>query len=446
MSEEQPTTHHTSRITDHTTVCVVGLGYVGLPLLEAFANHFRVVGFDVDEAVVDRVNRTNGNRDMVVTRDPAEIGRADYIIIAVPTPVTRSKEPDLSYLKGAAKITGQHMKRGSTVVLESTVYPGVTEEVMKPILEKESGFECGRDFKIAYSPERINPGDREHTVETIVKVVAGMDEETTGRVADLYSRVAPQVYRARDIKTAEAAKVIENVQRDLNIALVNELSVIFHKMGLNTGAVLDAASTKWNFHRYSPGLVGGHCIPVDPYYLVHKAEELGYHPQVILAGRAINDSMPKHVAELAVKALNDAGKVIKGSRVLIMGLTYKENVADTRETPVKGIIKELLDYGVDIYGCDPLLNDIEHEFGIRSCDASLLVHGTNSAKSMNSTNSMNSINPVDCIIIAVAHDEFRSMALDQLKTIMNDNPVLVDVRGLFAEREATERGIRYRTL
>jgi len=440
MSEEQPTTHHTSRITDHTTVCVVGLGYVGLPLLEAFSNHLQVIGFDVDESVVARVNSAKGHRDMVVTRDAASIGRADYIIIAAPTPVTRSMDPDLSYLKGAAEITGQNMKKGSTVVLESTVYPGVTEEVLKPILEKESGLVCGRDFKIAYSPERINPGDREHTVETIVKVVAGMDEETTERVAELYSRVTPQVFRARDIKTAEAAKVIENVQRDLNIALVNELSVIFHKMGLNTGAVLDAASTKWNFHRYSPGLVGGHCIPVDPYYLVHKAEELGYHPQVILAGRAINDSMPKHVAEMAIKALNSAGKVIKDSKVLIMGLTYKENVPDTRETPVKGIIKELLEYGVDIYGCDPLLDDIEHEFGIKPCSFSLLTNP------INSTNSMNSMNRFDCTILAVAHDAFRSMTLEQLKSAMTDSPILVDVRGSYGEREAHQGGIYYRTL
>jgi len=248
----------------------------------------------------------------------------------VPTPITKSKEPDLKYVKSATEIVGNNLKKGAVVVLESTVYPGVTEEIVKPILEKKSGMKCGADFKIGYSPERINPSDEAHTLDKITKIVAGMDDETTEILADLYGLIT-NVYKAKDIKTAEAAKVIENIQRDLNIALMNELAIIFHKMGLDTKAVLEAASTKWNFHRYSPGLVGGHCIPVDPYYLVYKAKELGYHPQVILAGRAINDYMPKHVAEMAIKGLNEAGKVIKGSKVLIMGLTYKENVPDTRE-------------------------------------------------------------------------------------------------------------------
>jgi len=294
-----------------------------------------------------------------------KIGDADFIIICVPTPITKSKEPDLSFVKSATEIVSQNMKKGATVILESTVYPGVTEEIVKPILE-ESGLKCGQDFKLAYSPERINPGDKEHTINKITKVVAGRDNETTELVAQLYGKITPHIFKAKNIKTAEAAKVIENIQRDLNIALMNELSLMFDKLGLSTKDILEAASTKWNFHPYSPGLVGGHCIPVDPYYLVYKAKELGYHPQVILAGRAINDSMPRHIAEMAIKALNNVGKVIKGSKVLIMGLTYKENVADTRETPVKEIIKELKEYGVDIYGHDPLLNDIEHEFGIKS--------------------------------------------------------------------------------
>jgi len=284
-----------------------------------------------------------------------KIGEADFVLIAVPTPVTKFKEPDLSFVKSAAKTVGKNLKKGAIVVLESTVYPGVTEEVVKPILEEASGLKCGADFKIGYSPERINPGDDEHTLNKITKVVAGMDEETTEILAELYGLITT-VYRAKDIRTAEAAKVIENIQRDLNIALMNELAIIFHKMGLDTKAVLEAASTKWNFHRYSPGLVGGHCIPVDPYYLVYKAKELGYHPQVILAGRAINDYMPKHVAEMAIKGLNEVGKVIKGSKVLIMGLTYKENVPDTRESPVREMVKELKEFGIEVYGYDPLLS------------------------------------------------------------------------------------------
>jgi len=316
MSED--VAHHASRITDSSVVCIIGLGYVGLPLLEAFSRKLKVIGFDINAEKVDKLlsqQPTNSSlnpgllTNLTFTTDPKEIGKADFIIICVPTPVTKHKEPDLSYIISASQIAGQNMKKGSIVILESTVYPGVTEEIVKPILEKESGFRCGKDFRIAYSPERINPGDKEHTPDKITKVVAGMDEETTDLVAELYGKVAPHVFKARDIKTAEAAKVIENIQRDLNIALMNELSLIFEKMGLNTKDVLDAASTKWNFHRYSPGLVGGHCIPVDPYYLVYKARELDYHPQVILAGRAINDSMPKHVAEMTIKALNNVSKV-----------------------------------------------------------------------------------------------------------------------------------------
>jgi UDPglucose 6-dehydrogenase/UDP-N-acetyl-D-galactosamine dehydrogenase len=331
-------------------------------------------------------------------------------------------------VKDAAKIVGRSMKRGNIVILESTLYPGVTEEIVKPILEEESGLKCGEDFKIAYSPERINPGDEEHSIDKITKVVAGMDEETTELVAELYRKVAASIFRAKDIRTAEAAKVIENIQRDLNIALMNELSLIFDKMGLSTEDVLEAAATKWNFYRYSPGLVGGHCIPVDPYYLVYKAKELGYHPQVILAGRAINDYMPKHVAEITVKALSNVGKVIKGSKALIMGLTYKENVADTRETPVKETIKELKEYGVEIYGYDPLLNDIEHEFGIKALST------------------LDDISGIDCVILAVAHQAFREITLSELKDIMNTNPILIDVRGFFDCKEAEQKDFCYKTL
>ncbi|MCJ7791299.1 MAG: nucleotide sugar dehydrogenase, partial [Dehalococcoidia bacterium] len=290
---------------EHAIVCIVGIGYVGLPLAKAFSKKLKVIGFDIDLGRIDNLKRQSNSANLTFTTAPTDIKKADFVIIAVPTPVTKSKEPDLSYVESAAKTIGQNMKKGSTVILESTVYPGVTEDIVKPILEKESGLECGRDFKIAYSPERINPGDEAHEIGKVTKVVSGMDEETTKLVAALYSKVTPNIFKARDIKTAEAAKVIENIQRDLNIALMNELSLIFEKMGLSIKDILDAAATKWNFQKYSPGLVGGHCIPVDPYYLVYKAKELGYHPQVILTGRAINDFMSKHVAEMAIKALNN---------------------------------------------------------------------------------------------------------------------------------------------
>ena len=347
------------------TVCVVGLGYVGLPLAKAFSKHLKVTGYDIDEEKIKNLNSNNNEDNLEFTAKPSKIRQADFVLICVPTPVTKSKEPDLKYVKSATEIVGKNLKKGAVVVLESTVYPGVTEEIVKPIMEEKSGMKCGADFKIGYSPERINPGDEAHTLDKITKVVAGMDEKTTEILADLYGLIT-NVYKAKDIKTAEAAKVIENIQRDLNIALMNELAIIFHKMGLDTKAVLEAASTKWNFHRYSPGLVGGHCIPVDPYYLVYKAKELGYHPQVILAGRAINDYMPKHVAEMAIKSLNEVGKVIKGSKVLIMGLTYKENVPDTRESPVREMVKELKEFGVNVYGYDPLLSKEEIEaFGVK---------------------------------------------------------------------------------
>jgi len=408
------------------TICVVGLGYVGLPLATEFSRHFKVIGFDINSHRVKEL-KLNNNQNLIITDNPQEIKQADFIIIAVPTPVTKSREPDLSCITSAARTISRSMKAGCTVVLESTVYPGVTEEVVKPILE-ESGLQCGQDFKIAYSPERINPGDEEHTIDKVTKVVSGMDEETTELVAQLYSRICPEVFKARDIKTAEAAKVIENVQRDLNIALVNELSLIFDRMGLGTKDVLDTAATKWNFCRYSPGLVGGHCIPVDPYYLVYKAEELGYHPQVILAGRTVNDYMPKHIAQMCIKLLNEAGKAGRGSRVLIMGLTYKENVADTRQAPAEEIIKELNEYGVELYGYDPLLNNIEQEFGIKA-----ISH-------------LRDLTGIDCLILNVNHNVFRQITLSGLKTIMSHAPVLIDVHRFFDETEARQMGFRYKSL
>jgi UDP-N-acetyl-D-galactosamine dehydrogenase len=411
---------------DNKVICVVGLGYVGLPLAEAFAAYLKVIGFDVDSDRVRKLKENNGNSNLTLTDDPKEIGQADFVIICVPTPLTQSKEPDLSHVISAAKTVSRNMKRGSVIIVESTYYPGVTEEVVKPILE-ESGFRCGDDFKIAYSPERVNPGDNEHEIGKISKVVSGMDAGTAESVAQLYGRIT-DVYIARDIRTAEAAKVIENIQRDLNIALMNELSLIFERMGLSTEDVLDAAATKWNFVRYSPGLVGGHCIPVDPYYLVHKARALGYYPQVMLAGRAINDYMAKHVAEMMIKALNEMGKVIKGSKVLVMGLTYKENVPDIRETPARAVIEELKGYGVDVYGYDPLLDGIEGEFGIKM------------------VTNLNGKTRYDGIILTVAHQVFEQVTLRELAAIMNSHPVLIDVRGYYNDKEAVANGFHYRTL
>lgn len=417
---------------DKAVVCIIGLGYVGIPLAEAFSKSFQVIGFDTDVDKVKKLSQSSHARNLLLTNNDKEIGKADFIIICVPTPVTRSKEPDLSHIRSAAEIVGRNMKEGAVVILESTVYPGVTEEIAGPILENESGLRCGDGFKIAYSPERMNPGDAEHSIDKVTKVVAGMDEETTELVAQLYRKVTPHIFVARDIRTAEAAKVIENIQRDLNIALVNELAIIFGKMGLSTRDVLDAAATKWNFHRYSPGLVGGHCIPVDPYYLVYKARELGYHSQVILTGRSINDYMSKHVAQMAISALNDVGKVIKDSRVLIMGLTYKENVADTRETPVKEIVRELKEFGVEIKGFDPILGseDFESEPGME------LIKDLEEAKKIKS----------DCVILVVAHPSFQKLTLSDLRQMQKEQPILIDIRGLFNPEEAREAGFYYRTL
>jgi UDP-N-acetyl-D-galactosamine dehydrogenase len=417
---------------DKATVCIVGLGYVGLPLVQAFARSLKVIGYDINAGRVAELSREYPG--VTLTDDPAKISRADFIIICVPTPVTKIKEPDLSAIENAAVTVGRNLKKGSVVILESTVYPGVTEEIVMPILERESGLKCGKDFKIAYAPERVNPGDKQHTIDKITKVVAGMDEETTELVAGLYGRVIPRIFRAKNIQTAEAAKVIENIQRDLNIALMNELSLIFEKLHLDTKDVLDAASTKWNFHRYSPGLVGGHCIPVDPYYLVRRARELGYHSQVISAGRAINDSMAKHVAEMTVKALNDVGKVIRGSRVLIVGLTYKENVADTRETPQKHVIEELKEYGIVPLGYDPLLgiDEAGEEFGIEILT------------------SLDQKIKFDAVILAVDHDIFkdndRGITLDKLAKVMNSRPVLIDIRRTLDGARARKKGFYYRTL
>ncbi len=406
------------------TICVVGLGYVGYPLAEAFARHYPTIGFDIDKNKIASIQ--NSRSAVSATTSPSSIKKADYIMICVPTPVLKNKQPDLRPVVGAAEIVGKNLKPGATVVLESTVYPGVTETIVKPILEKNSGLSCGEGFRIGYSPERINPGDSQHELASITKIVAGMDSRTLEDLTEIYGKITT-VYRAKDIRTAEAAKVIENIQRDLNIALINELSIIFHLLKIDTSDVLEAAGTKWNFLNFRPGLVGGHCIPVDPYYLVMCAREAGYHPKVILAGRSINDAMPKYVAELAIKGLNNVGKVIKGSHVLIMGLTYKENVPDIRESPAEEIIHELKEYGVAVYGYDPLLPpEVIKRFGA--------IPTTDLDKKF------------DAVIITVAHDSFKQMSVAEIRDIMGETPVLVDVRGMIKRAEAEADGIYYQSL
>jgi UDPglucose 6-dehydrogenase/UDP-N-acetyl-D-galactosamine dehydrogenase len=406
------------------TVCVVGLGYVGTPLAEAFAEHIPTIGFDIDQQKIDALKKSGSK--IRVTTDPSVIKDADFVMICVPTPVTKAKDPDLTPVRSATKTIGKNLKPGAIVVLESTVYPGVTEEIVVPILEQESGLVCGKDFFVGYSPERINPNDDAHTLDKITKIVSGMDDKTTDALVNLYNLVT-KVYRAPNIKTAEAAKVIENIQRDLNIALVNELSIIFERLGLDTHAVLTAAGTKWNFHSYRPGLVGGHCIPVDPYYLVMKSEELGYHPQVILAGRTINDSMPKYVSDMTIKGLNDAGKVIRNSKVIIMGLTYKEDVNDIRESSAIGIIQELKKFKVDVYGYDPLLTpEVIERLGAKPI--------------------IKIDEKVDAVIIAVAHKQFKEMNVHKLCSFMRDNPVIIDVQGMVDIATVKAADIYYRKL
>ncbi|NOY45800.1 MAG: nucleotide sugar dehydrogenase [Deltaproteobacteria bacterium] len=425
------------------TLAVVGLGYVGLPLAVAFGRKVPVVGFDVSEAKVESLrNGTDPTGELGpdelasaridYTTNPGDLRRASFVVVAVPTPIDRHKKPDLGPIVAASRAIGQNLTPGAVVVYESTVYPGVTEEVCVPVLERESGLRCGTDFRVGYSPERINPGDKEHTLERIVKVVAGQDAATLEVVARVYELVVEAgVHRAPTIRTAEAAKVIENTQRDLNIALMNELSVIFNRMGIDTRAVLEAAGTKWNFLRFTPGLVGGHCIGVDPYYLTYKAEELGYKPQVILAGRAINDGMGKYVAENTVKGLIRCGKVVQGSRVLVLGLTFKENVSDLRNSRVKDVIRELQEYGVEVLAHDPLADpgEAEREFGLRPV-------------------SLDEAAPVDGIVAAVGHDAYRDLTLDRLKGFYrrNGRGVLADVKMRYDRAEAETLGFYYWSL
>ena len=423
-------------------ICVIGLGYVGLPLAVAFRRAgYKVYGLDVN---ISRVEELKQHKDLAgevseselrsvdieFTSDAHIIHKADFIVVCVPTPIDKNKLPDLRFIASASQMIGENLKEGAIVVFESTVYPGVTEEVCLPLIETASGLKCPESFKIGYSPERINPGDKEHSIENIVKVVSAIDDEALERVAGVYSKITKAgIFKAKSIKTAEAAKVIENIQRDLNIALMNERALIFERMGIKTKHVLEAAGTKWNFHKYVPGLVGGHCIGVDPYYLTFKAEELGFHPKVILAGRSTNDYMPMHIVKLVIKGLNKAGKVLRGSRVLLLGLTFKENVRDARNSKARDLITGLKEFGIDVQGYEPNLSEdkIRRVFGINAVD-------------------FNSVKNIDCTILVNSHSFFSGLGLDDLKLKMTENPVIVDIKFFFDEGEAHEKGFIYYTL
>ena len=418
---------------------LVGLGYVGMPIAVAFAKKIDVIGFDLNASKIDLyksgIDPTKEVGDKVIkntavkfTADEKELQNAKFHIVAVPTPVNDDHTPDLTPVEGASKILGRNLTKGSVVVFESTVYPGVTEDICVPILEKESGLKCGVDFKIGYSPERINPGDKVHRLETITKIVSGMDDETLDCIAKIYELVVEAgVHRAESIKIAEAAKVIENSQRDINIAFMNELSIIFNKMGIDTQSVLKAAGTKWNFLSFYPGLVGGHCIGVDPYYLTYKAEELGYHSQIILSGRRINDDMGKYVAENCVKQLIAAEKNIRHARVTILGFTFKENCPDTRNTKVIDIVHELNEYGIEPVIADPEADADEAKrlYGVEFTD-------------------IGSIRDVDAVILAVAHKEFTGLKHKDIDTFYGDGKkVLLDIKGLLNRKEYETAGYNY---
>ncbi len=412
-------------------ISLVGLGYVGMPIAVAFAKKVDVIGYDLNEKKIkvykSGIDPTNEVGDDVIkattvefTSDETKLKEAKFHIVAVPTPVNDDHTPDLTPVEGASRIVGRNLTKGSIVVYESTVYPGVTEDVCIPILEKESGLKCGVDFKVGYSPERINPGDKVHRLETIVKIVSGMDEESLDEIAKVYELVVEAgVHRASCIKVAEAAKVIENSQRDINIAFMNELSIIFNKMGIDTKSVLEAAGTKWNFLKFYPGLVGGHCIGVDPYYLTYKAEMMGYHSQVILAGRRINDDMGKYVAENIVKNLISADKAVKNAKVAILGFTFKENCPDTRNTRIIDIVNELKEYGITPIIADPEADaeEAKHLYGIDFVD-------------------MNTIINMDAVVLAVAHDCFKTLSIDKMNEFFGTGKkVLLDIKGLLNRAE-----------
>ena len=418
---------------------LVGLGYVGMPIAVAFARKIDVVGFDLNEKKIELyksgVDPTNEVGDEAIktttvdfTADETKLREAKFHIVAVPTPVNDDHTPDLTPVEGASEILGRNLTKGSFVVFESTVYPGVTEDVCVPILERESGLKCGVDFKIGYSPERINPGDKVHRLETIRKIVSGMDEESLDIIAKVYELVVEAgVHRAESIKVAEAAKVIENSQRDINIAFMNELSIIFNKMGIDTKAVLEAAGTKWNFLKFYPGLVGGHCIGVDPYYLTYKAEMMGYHSQIILSGRRINDDMGKYVAENVVKKLIAADKAVKSAKVAILGFTFKENCPDTRNTKIIDIVNELKEYGITPVIADPTAdaNEAKWLYGIEFED-------------------INNIKNMDAVVLAVAHDCFKELSMNEIANFYGTGKkIMIDIKGLLNRKEYENAGYVY---
>src|SRR5512134_1107116 len=420
-----------------SVVAVVGLGYVGLPLAVEFGKKTTTIGYDLSVEKIEHYRRfcdptgevstddLKAATQLTVTTDPAELAKADFIIIAVPNPVDEAHIPHFSPLVGSSTTVGKYMKKGAIVVYESTVYPGATEEVCIPLLEKHSGMKWKKDFFVGYSPERINPGDRQHTLTKITKVVSGDTPETLDKVAEVYgSIITAGVHKASSIKVAEAAKVIENTQRDLNIALVNELSLIFHRIGIDTLEVLEAAGTKWNFLPFRPGLVGGHCIGVDPYYLTHKAETLGYHPQVILAGRRINDGMGKYIAEQTVKQMIQAGFSIKGAHIIVLGLTFKENCPDLRNSKVIDVIRELESYGATVHVHDPVAEsaEAEHEYGVKLVPWEHLPRA-------------------NAIVAAVAHKEFAERPLDQVLSKLSTGGVYVDVKCTADAQALKARGI-----
>lgn len=429
-------------VNKNVKISVIGLGYVGLPIAVEFAKKVRVIGFDINSSKIEQykqgIDSTKEVGDEVLketsvdfTSDASRLTEAKFHIIAVPTPVNSDHTPDLTPVKSASKTLGKYLNKGSIVVYESTVYPGVTEEICVPILEAESGLKFGIDFKVGYSPERINPGDKVHRLETIVKVVSGMDEDSLDDIARVYELIVKAgVYRAESIKVAEAAKVIENSQRDINIAFMNELSIIFNRLGIDTKAVLEAAGTKWNFLKFSPGLVGGHCIGVDPYYLTYKAEQLGYHSQIILSGRRINDNMGRYVVENLIKNLIKADINVKTAKVAILGFTFKENCPDTRNTRVIDIVNELKEYDIIPVVADPVADTDEafQEYGIKF----ILV---------------DDIKEVDAIIIAVGHEEFLDLTQEQVnnfyKSVNNQNKVLIDVKGVLNRKEYDSLGYKY---
>lgn len=423
-------------------ISVVGLGYVGMPIAVAFAKKVDVIGFDLNEKKIELyksgIDPTNevGNDEIKntaveFTSDETKLKEAKFHIVAVPTPINSDKTPDLSPVEGASRIVGRNLTKGSIVVYESTVYPGVTEDICIPILEEESGLKCGIDFKIGYSPERINPGDKVHRLENIIKIVSGMDEKSLDEIAKVYELVIEVgVHRAGSIKVAEAAKVVENSQRDINIAFMNELAMVFDRMGIDTKEVVEAMSTKWNALGFTPGLVGGHCIGVDPYYFVYEAEKLGYHSQIILAGRKINDGMGKFVADAIIKKLILANKVVRQSKVVILGVTFKENTPDTRNSKVVDIIDSLKGYGIDAVVVDPEADAAEakHEYGIDLID-------------------IKEINDADCLVLAVAHDIFKQMSWEDIDNLYGDfeshEKILIDVKSILDRNEIEEKGYSY---